>query len=80
MVTMLLSEREKVLLEALESLGPGWHSRAELAANLNKKRLNGAEVMLLDVMTEQGRLERKLIPGGLPHLQQYVYRIPEGVK
>jgi hypothetical protein len=63
----MLSQAEKtanILMDALNALGEGWHSRAELAAHLGKKRLNGAEATALDLLAAHGIIERQGVIGG----------------
>jgi hypothetical protein len=70
--------RIRYLIDTLRGLGPGWHSRAELAAYLGKNRLNPAETATLDILAATGPLEREMraVPER-PHLNEYVYRIKE---
>lgn len=52
-----LTDRATELLTVLQA-NPGRHSRAELAALLNKARLNPHELELLDRMADDGLIER----------------------
>jgi hypothetical protein len=83
---MLLAELEHVdtldnksqeLLEAIRARGVGWHTRAEIAAQLGKNKLNPVEAALLDAMAARGVLEREMQPSNKPHIQHWAYRIKE---
>jgi hypothetical protein len=52
-----LTQQAETLLEALEACGPGWHTRSTIARKLDKTRLNGFDVALLEVLREAGRIE-----------------------
>jgi hypothetical protein len=72
-----LDEREKQLMDALRSLGAGWHTRAELAAQLGKARLNASEITLLEVAARQGQIEIMTRPAKRPNISEYLYKVKE---
>ena len=81
MLTMARSplgnQAEKVL-NGLIACGPGWHSRNAIASQLQKKRLNPAEVLALDYLVESGRVEseRHEVDGPMPLI--WFFRPKEG--
>lgn len=70
-----LGEKERQLVSALQALGPGWHSRAEIAAQLKKRRLNPAEVVIFDVLVSKGKVEKRSEPGKRANISQWVYKL-----
>jgi hypothetical protein len=73
-----LDEKARRMLSALEALGPGWHSRAELAAHLGKTKLNPVDIIALDTLAALGRIDRRMQPmPGRPQVNQTEYRIEE---
>ena len=72
-----LSERAEKLFAALEALGPGLHSRAAIAAQIDRKRLNIYDVALLEMLHEEGRIEviQQPVPGPIGY--QWFYRVKE---
>jgi hypothetical protein len=73
-----LDDKASYLLEALNALGPGWHSRAELSAHLGKVKLSVAETIALDMLASISKIDRAMhaMPDK-PQVNQYVYRIKE---
>lgn len=61
--------------KALQSLGDGWHTRAEIARTVRKPRITGYDAALLDVLVSEGKIEaeRRQMPGPIGY--QWVYRI-----
>lgn len=72
---MKLNDRENVILNALRQCGPGWHDRADLADALGKNKLNPAEITLLDVMADVGKIEKRFAPGKAEHINRWTYRL-----
>jgi hypothetical protein len=70
-----LQGRTQDILAALKDMGPGWHSRADLAAHFSKNRLNPVEVAALDYLVAVGLIESELHPTSTQHINQWVYRI-----
>ncbi len=71
-----MGQHAQKILQALRDLGPDWHSRAVIAAHLNKRRLNPAEVAVLNMLVESGRVEaeRHIIDGPMPMIWEYRIR------
>jgi len=65
------------LYSLLVSLGPGWHDRSELAAKLDKKKLNPVEAAALDLLASAGRIERVTQQAGSGNITRFVYRVKE---
>ena len=72
-----LSAKAREIVAALRALGSGWHSRADLAGQLGKKKLNPAEVAILDLLVAEGRIEASLKSTSLPHISSWLYRVQE---
>ena len=73
-----LEEQSGKILTAIKALGPGWHSRAEISAQLGKKRLFAADATLLSYLVETGKVEAEQheIEANIPI--RWEYRIKEG--
>ncbi len=69
-----LLEQQRAIVAALRDLGPGWHSRADIAEKLGQNRLNIKQVALLDLLAEQGALQRQSMQP-TPGSSAYVYRV-----
>lgn len=67
--------RDRELLKALQSLGAGWHSRTAIAAKLGRKRLNPGDVVILDVLSASGKVEKQLGKGPRPNVAMWEYRL-----
>ena len=78
MGTTLERNAEK-LYATLHSLGPGWHSRQEVANFLGKSRLTGHDASALDLLAMQGRIiaERHEIPAPTTIERRWEYKIAE---
>lgn len=76
MVSPITSKRE-LLIDALRGLGPGWHSRSDLARAFGKKRLNPVETAALDHLAATDEIERQSAPGGHDGVMQWVYRLKD---
>ena len=72
-----LSVQAEKLLTALQQCGPGWHSRAELAERIGKRRLSGYEAAVLDSLIESGRIEAERHPIDAPIRERWEYRVKE---
>lgn len=70
-----LSDKQRTMLDALRGCGSGWHDRKELAAALGKLQINPAEMVILDLLAEQGLIEKRFAPGTQEHINRWVYRI-----
>lgn len=72
-----LEEQSDKILKAIKALGPGWHGRSEIAAQLGKKRLFAAEATLLSYLVETGKVEAEQheIEANIPI--RWEYRIRE---
>jgi hypothetical protein len=73
----MTTQAEKIaqqLIEVLRALGDGWHSRSEIAAYLQKSKLNPSETTALDLLASQGVIEGQLAQGSRPNVNQYLYR------
>lgn len=53
----MLDQRAHKMLDTLKGLSAGWHSRADIASVLDKKRLTDADVMILDYLEKEGHIE-----------------------
>lgn len=72
-----IEDKAQDLLNALTSLGDGWHTRAQLAAKLGKNQLNPGDITLLDLLVNQGKLDREARQGSRTNLSQWVYRVKQ---
>jgi hypothetical protein len=72
-----VSEKRAVILEAIRRCGAGWHSRAEIAAQLGKRRLNPTEATLLETLVESGEVEAERHEIDAPIPIRWEYRIKE---
>lgn len=70
-----LSDKERVILDALRACGSGWHDRKELAVALGKLQINPADMLILDLLADQGKIEKRLSPGTQEHINRWVYRL-----
>lgn len=71
-----IEAKKQLLLDTLRKLGAGdFHGRHTIAGALGKARLNVAETTLLDVLVQQGVLERRLVPTDRAQFNRYEYRI-----
>ena len=70
-----LKEQTERIYTALVQCGPGWHGRDEIAKNLGKPRLSGAEVVLLNLLVENDRIDAKRIEIEGPAALKWVYQI-----
>jgi hypothetical protein len=66
------------LFQALKKLGPGWHSRAEIAARIGKPRITGLDASALDLLVETGQVEAERHEINAPIQQRWEYRVKEG--
>ena len=69
-----LENRRRAIVEALEALGAGWHTRMDIARALNKNRLNPADIAVLEVLAETGPVVRQTMTPQVG-LQAYVYTL-----
>lgn len=80
MLATIEDTREK-LYKALVTLGPGWHDRLSLARQIGKKTLNPVDIIALDTLTADGRIEKVSqqlpITGRGGNFTRYVYRVKE---
>jgi hypothetical protein len=72
-----LSVQAAKLFAALKDCGPGWHSRAEIAERIAKRRLNGFEAAALDLLVQSGRIEAERRPIAAPIRERWEYRVKE---
>jgi hypothetical protein len=75
--TTLLGQRAELIFNALSALGPGWHSRPEIAGQIGAKRLQLLDAAALDLLTMQGRIEAERHPINAPIRERWEYRIKE---
>jgi hypothetical protein len=77
LMIVTIEANEERLIEALGELGPGWHTRNDLAAQMDKRRLDPVLATLLEVLVRAGRIERKerRVPGR--NLVEGQYRLKE---
>ncbi len=68
---------QRKILKAIQSLGAGWHDRASIAKQLGKNFLNPAEVVMLEMLVETGKLERAMQPTKRRHIMKSTYKINE---
>jgi len=72
-----LSQHADKLFAALQALGSGFHSRAEIAAHLKKSRLIAYDVAALDLLVMQGRVEAEQHAIDAPIQQRWEYCVKE---
>ena len=53
----------------------GWADRKTLAAALNLDYLNPKDIILLEVMSGQGKIEMRSVVGNMKNVKRYEYRI-----
>ncbi len=64
----------RAVLAALEKLGGGWHSRADLARAMDKARLNLSEITILETLVEAGKVAKQSTQP-TPGSNAYMYRL-----
>jgi hypothetical protein len=73
-----LDEKARRMLVALKALGPGWHSRTAIAAQIGKNRLNPVDMITLDMLAAAGKIDRAMLPKpDMPQVNQWVYQSKE---
>ena len=72
-----IDETKRALIDAIRTLGAGWHDRASIAGKLGKRVLNSNEVLLLDLMAQAGEIEKGMQPTKQPHIMRSVYKLKE---
>ena len=65
------------MLESLNALGSGWHSRADLARQLNLRRLQQADAFALEYLVAQGLIQAERRPTHKPIRERWEYRVIE---
>lgn len=72
-----LDQRATEVLQAIQSLGSGWHDRNTIAHALGKDRLRGEEILVLDYLIKENRIEQKAeaIPDTI--VTKWLYRIKQ---
>ena len=70
-----LSAKVEQLIDALRACGPGWHSRAAIAQQLNKRRLNAYETAVLDTLVASGRVLAERHAINAPIRERWEYKI-----
>lgn len=75
-----IDKTKHAMLSAIQVLGDGWHNRAEIAERMGKKTLNPVEKVALDELAAHGEIERQLIVGSRPNVNQYQYRLKDSSK
>lgn len=74
---LTIEETQETVFNALQALGRGWFSRAEIARQLNKNQLNPVESTALDLLVREGKLEKTSQPAGKGNVTKYVYKVKE---
>ncbi len=79
MFTMSIADNTKnAVLTALRALGVGrWVSRADIAAQLGKAQLNGADILILEQLAQDGTLEATSQATRKRHILKLMYRLKE---
>jgi hypothetical protein len=73
-----LDDKARRMLVALQALGPGWHSRADIAVQIGKPRLNPVEIVALDMLAAAHKIDRAMLPKpDMPQVNQWVYAAKE---
>jgi hypothetical protein len=65
LATPIETTRDK-LYAIMQTLGPGWHDRPEIAAKLGKKVLNPVDVAALDLLASEGKIQKQVNRCPLP--------------
>ena len=73
----VIENKERILVDALRALGPGWHDRPAIAGRLGKTKLSAVEVATLDLLSSQGKIEQSTMATNRPHILRSVYRLKE---
>jgi hypothetical protein len=66
---------ERELIAALKALGPGFHTRQDIATITHKKQMDAVSRGVLDDMAARGIVLRENRPGKRPGANQYHYRL-----
>lgn len=72
-----LSQHADKLFAAIQSLGEGWHGRAEIAQIMKKRRLTTYDAAALDLLIMQGRVEAEQHKIDAPIQVRWEYRVKE---
>lgn len=76
LMTSPVMRYKTALVNALRTLGPGWHTRGEIAAAMDKNKLNPGELMMLADMVSRGEIiEGETFEGPRENVLQWHYRI-----
>lgn len=79
LMTPPITKRQNAIVELLRGLGPGWHSRNDLAAAKGVIRLSPVDIEALDELAVRGFIvERQLQPGPRESVFQWHYRLKGG--
>jgi hypothetical protein len=70
-----LGRHAEKLYTALVDLGNGWHSRAEIARQLDRPRLTTYDGAALDLLITSGRIEAERHPIEGPIRERWEYRV-----
>ncbi len=70
-----IDESKQRILDALQSLGDGWHNRPSLARALGKKQIDGGSLVILALLVESGQVEEKLEQTTTRTVYRTLYRI-----
>jgi hypothetical protein len=73
-----IKAKQQAMLDTLRAMGSDqWVSRSDIAAHLHKNRINPSEAAMLELLVEQGVLERRSMPSKVEHINMTVYRIAD---
>jgi hypothetical protein len=70
-----LERTSSAMLATLKAMGQGWYSRAQIATQAGKARLNPSEIAALDLLVSTGTIESQLAIGKRINANQYQYRV-----
>ena len=77
-MTPPITRRQSAMIVLLKQLGPGWHSRNEIATAKGVVRLNPVDIEALDELAIRGFIvERELQPGPREAVFQWHYRLKD---
>lgn len=66
------------IIEAVAAHDRQWVKRSEIARHVGRKYLNAADLLMLQLLVNEGVLESRSVETNAPSRQRYEYRIKEG--
>ncbi|MEP7287062.1 MAG: hypothetical protein ABI947_15005 [Chloroflexota bacterium] len=73
-----IAQRANELYSLIADLGPGWHTRGDMARFMGKARLSPFDVAALEALAESGRVMAEQHEIDAPIPVRWEYKIKEG--